>query len=205
MDSLIEFIFQYAHVAHWFIFGALLLAGMSIPISIDLIMLFTALLAATVIPEHTLLLFFTLFLGCCLSAWIAYGIGRTFGNSLFRFRWFSKLLPSERLQKMRAFYEKHGLLTLVIGRFIPFGVRNGIFMTTGLSKMPFAVFALRDALACFLWCTVCFPLFYTLSQHHDLLITSLKTFNLLIFLAFSVTVIGVVWYKVYKKKNQKNC
>src|SRR5262249_54530028 len=99
-----------------------------------------------------------------------------------------------------SFYEKHGLLTLMIGRFIPFGVRNGIFMTTGLSKMPFMVFALRDALACFLWCSVTFSLFYTLSQHKDILLASFKTFNLLIFLAFSVTVIGVIWYKRRTKK-----
>ena len=41
---------------------------------------------------------------------------------------------------MMGFYKKYGALTLVIGRFIPFGVRNAIFLTSGISKMPFAKF-----------------------------------------------------------------
>src|ERR1700722_13880988 len=166
MDTFFEFVIQHAHLAHWFIFGAIILAGMNIPISADLMVIIAAVLAATTVPEHFILLFLSVFLGCYFSAWVAYWIGRKFGPKLMNWRFFRKLLDAEKVEKMRTFYEKHGLLTLIVGRFIPFGVRNAIFMSAGISKMPFSKFIIRDALACFLWSSTAFGLFYLVGQNH---------------------------------------
>jgi membrane protein DedA with SNARE-associated domain len=57
-----------------------------------------------------------------------------------------------------------------------------------------------DALACLVWCSTCFYLFLTLGQNYETIWYYLKAFNLLIFAAFSVTVIGIIWYKGRKKK-----
>src|SRR5262249_36255657 len=89
--------------------------------------------------------------------------------------------------------------TLIVGRFIPFGVRNCIFMSSGMSKMHFGKFALMDALACTIWSGTLFYLFLTLGQNYTTLCHHLKKFNLLLFTAFSVTVIGFIWYKARKK------
>ena len=35
------------------------------------------------------------------------------------------------------YYTKYGVVTLLIGRFIPFGVRNCLFVTAGIGKMRF--------------------------------------------------------------------
>lgn len=199
MEGLIEFITQNAHVAHWFIFGAIILAGLNIPISADLVIIISAVLAATVVPEHTALLFLSVLFGCYLSSWVAYWMGRKFGPTLMRWRFFQKILDANKLEKIRLFYEKHGLLTLIIGRFIPFGVRNGIFMSAGISRMPFSKFILRDSLACFIWTSTTFTLFYFLGQNYQVLYGYVKTFNILIFAVFSVTVIALVWYKRRKK------
>ncbi|MBI2743810.1 MAG: DedA family protein [Chlamydiales bacterium] len=199
MQGLIEFVTQNAHLAHWFIFGAIVLAGMNIPISADLMIIIAAILSATVVPEHTLLLFLSVFLGCYFSAWVAYWIGRKFGPALLRWRLFRKILDENKIEKIRVFYDKHGLLTLLIGRFIPFGIRNGIFMSAGISRMPFSKFIIRDSLACFIWTGCTFTLFYLLGQNYEMLYRYVKAFNVLIFLIFSVTVIAVVWYKRKKK------
>lgn len=199
METLAELITQHAHNAHWYIFFAILLAGFNLPLSADVLILVGAILAATVVPENTWLLFSSIVLGCYLSAMCAYWLGRLVGTRLTRYRLFAKLLSAHRLSKIKQFYEKYGVLSLIIGRFIPFGVRNCIFMSSGISKVPFGKFILLDALACSLWCSATFYLFYTLGHNYHALWQTLKTFNLLIFAAFSVTVIGIIWYKSRKK------
>src|SRR5579883_2219232 len=113
MDSLVNWIVQHAEQAHWFVFASILLAGLNIPISADVIIIVSAILAATVVPENFWLLFLSVFIGCALSAQLAYWVGRLIGPKLLQLRYFSKLLPSERLVKIQNFYEKYGLSTLI--------------------------------------------------------------------------------------------
>lgn len=205
MEHLKEIIIHHAPHAHWYIFVAIILAGFNIPFSADLLILIAAILAATVVPEHTWLLFFSILFGCYFSAMCAYWLGRLIGTALSKRKFFLKLFSVQRLSKIKKFYNKYGLWTLVIGRFIPFGVRNCIFMSSGMSKLHFGKFVLMDALACMLWCSTCFYLFFALGQNYETIWHYLKTFNLLIFAAFSVTVIGAIWYKIRKKsKNKKS-
>ena len=160
MDSIIEFITSHAGHAHWLIFFLNLTCWLQSAHRPRLLLIISAVLAATVVPENTLALFFAVFLGALFSASIAYWIGRSLGPKLFRFPFFSRLLTPQRLENIKKFHEKFGLWSLIIGRFIPFGVRNCIFMSSGLSKMPFSRFILRDALACFLWSSVSFSILF---------------------------------------------
>jgi len=200
MQKIVEFIVEHSSYAPWMTFGMILLAGFNIPISIDVIMVLSAVLAATAIPEHTYSLYLSILIGAYFSAWIAYGVGRLLGKKLLKLRWFAKILHQERLTKVGAFYDKHGFLTLLFGRFIPFGIRNCIFMTAGMSHSHFGRFAMRDMVACFVWVTTCFYAFYNIGLNYQLLMQRVKIINIGIFLAFSVTVIGLVWYKKHKKK-----
>lgn len=199
METLIHWIGSHAEHAHWVIFIAILLAGMNVPISVDILMICAALLAATVMPEHTIHLFLAMFLGCYFSAWIAYWIGRLAGNRLLQVSWFSKLLTAKRINHMRQFIEKYGFFTLLAGRFIPFGVRNCIFLTSGLSRMNFLRFACYDFIACFVWTSCMFYGIYSLGKNYDSVLASFKIFNLFIFAAFNVTLIALIWYKRKKK------
>ncbi len=199
MEYLTDLIARHAHHAHWYLFAAIMLAGFNIPFSADILILLAAVLAATVVPEHLWLLFGSILLGCYFSAMCAYWLGRLLGASLSKSKFLSKIMPPKRLTKIKQFYNKYGLWTLVLGRFIPFGVRNCIFMSSGMSKVHFGKFILMDALACTLWCSTTFYLFFALGKNYETLWHYLKTFNLLIFAAFSVTVIGLIWYKSRKK------
>jgi len=200
MEFFKEFIQSHAHIAHWYLFGAILLAGFNIPISADLLIFLAALLAATIIPEHTVLLFSFLLAGCYLSALIAYFVGRFLGTSLMHKKWFAKIFSEARLQKIRAYYEKHGVWVLILGRFIPFGVRNCIFMSSGMSRLSLKKFMLIDAIGCTAWFTSLFFLFFTLGKNAEFLLAQLKIFNLFIFIGFGVTVIALIWYKRRKKR-----
>lgn len=203
MESFIEFLSNHAAHAHWFIFLGLLLAGCNIPISIDVLLILAALFSAKFVPENTILLYSFLLGGCTIAAWISYSLGRLLGAKLSHWKLFKPILSPEKIEKLGLFYKKYGMWTFIIGRFIPFGVRNCIFMTSGLSKMPFLRFALQDFLACFIWVTSYFILFYHVGQNFEMIWHYVKTLNVLIFLTFAVAVISVIWYKQVKKSQAK--
>ena len=194
MDEIIKLIFAHAHQAHWIVFGALMLAGFNIPISEDLMIILSAVLAATVVPENTLLLFAAVFLGCYLSDWVCYGIGRKFGPKLWNIRWFAKTVDSKRLEQIHLYYQKYGFWTLLIGRFIPFGVRNCLFLTAGMGRMNFGKFILSDGIACLASNTTLFTLAYLAGRNYQTLLSTLKTFNIFLFFAFVVSIICLVLF-----------
>lgn len=200
MEGIIEFVTENARHAPWVVFSASLLAGMNIPISIDILLALSAVLAATTIPEYTYLLFGSVLIGCIFAAWISYWVGRLAGTSLKKIRLFRKPLSDENIAKVRSFYERYGFWTQVVGRFIPFGVRNCLFMSSGMSRLPFKRFALRDAIACTIWAAVFFPIYYTIGSNIDMLASIIKKFNLIVFGLFGLTGIGIFWYKRRKKR-----
>src|SRR5579872_7266904 len=160
METLISFIFEHAPYAHWIVFGALMLAGINVPISEDLMIILSAVLAATVVPENVEKLFLGVFLGCYISDWVCYWIGRLLGPKLWNIAWFAKTFDRRRIDQIHQYYEKYGFWTLLIGRFIPLVVRNGLFLTAGLGRMPFGKFLLSDGIACLCSNTVLFTFAY---------------------------------------------
>ncbi|HSX12772.1 MAG TPA: DedA family protein [Rhabdochlamydiaceae bacterium] len=204
IDGIIQFIHQNAYLAHWFIFGGIILAAFHFPISTDLLMIIGATLAATIVPENVWPLFFAIYFGCIISAWLSYWIGRLLGPKLLRFRFFARILKPERIEKLKNFYGKYGLYTLILGRFIPFGARNCIFMSTGISKSSFSKFALRDALAAGIWSITCFSLIYFLGKNFEVLYHHFKMVSAIILSALSVTGITLFWYRKRKKSSTPN-
>lgn len=174
------------------IFFLLILAGCCLPISIDFIILFAAILAGTSLPIFPL--FISCFLGTILSSWIAYGIGRKFGQRVIEKRPLSFFLSKKRMLFVQKFYQRFGFLTLFIGRFIPFGIRNCLFLSSGMSKMPFWKFALFDLFAAFVWLSLFFGFFYHMSQSYEQMANQLKWFNWAIFLIFLVAITIIIWY-----------
>jgi membrane-associated protein len=145
--------------APWIIFWLLILAGFNFPISEDLMLFASAYLAATHDPLFWHL-FLGVFLGAYLSDLICYGLGRFFGEQIWKVKFLSKMISRKRMLKIQSYYEKHGGLTLLIGRFIPFGVRNGLFTTAGMGKMNFIKFAMYDLVACSISVVFFFTLYY---------------------------------------------
>ncbi|MCH9625544.1 MAG: Inner membrane protein [Chlamydiales bacterium] len=192
MDTLLPFIQEHAVHAHWFLFSALVLAGLNFPISEDLVILLAGVLASTLVPENAWKLFLAVFLGAYLSDWMTYWIGRLWGEKLLNLKIFSRLLPPKKLKQVKHFYKKYGVYTLLVGRFIPFGVRNCLFATAGIGRMRFWKFVVADGVACILSNTTLFMLAYFCGKNcSDLL----KFVNIGIFSAFILAVSGLLWYR----------
>jgi membrane-associated protein len=198
METFMLFIQENAANAHYIIFGLLLLAGFNIPVSEDG-MLFISALIASKYPENFYLLFFGVYLGAYFSDLICYGLGRHFGPKIWKIKFFAKIVSPEKVDQLGGFYKKYGVFTLLLGRFIPFGVRNGLFLTAGLSKMNFLKFALSDLLACTISCTLFFNLYY---KFGDTVIEYVKKGNMII---FGVFLIAICFYFIKRKRliNQK--
>lgn len=186
------FLEKWGTFAPWLVFCLVLLAGLNFPISIDILVTLIAIVSANYLPEKTFLFFFLFTLGCIFSAWISYSLGR----------FFSRFLKPAQAEKMTAFYKKFGFFTFFLCRFIPFGVRNAFFMTSGASKVPFKKFALLDALACTFWSSLFFFTIYSLGQNFDSVLMHLKHINIAIFSLFAVGIfIALI---VYRKKRKNN-
>lgn len=123
-----------------------MLTGFSIPISEDALLLMAGAIGGICgHDQNTILqLYFWVFLACWLSAWEAYWVGRLLGPKLLGIKWFRHILTEQRLLKIKKLLERFGIFTFIVGRFIPGGVRNALFMTSGLIKMPFSLFIMRD-------------------------------------------------------------
>lgn len=191
-------IYKYPHHAHWIIFISLVLAGFNIPISEDLMLLTSGILASAFVPENTFVLWLSVFCGAYISDWIAYWTGRLLGPKLLTIKWLSRVVKRERLDKMHAFYERWGFFAFLFGRFVPFGVRNCLFISAGMGNMSFKKFLLVDGFASLISTTTAFYLAYTFGKHYHILWDFIKTYDTSFLIALGillVTVIGIIWYK----------
>ena len=89
-------------------------------------------------------------------------------------KFFARMVRQNQIDKIHDYYQRYGMLTLILGRFIPFGVRNGLFLTAGLGKMNAAKFAVADLLACTISTVTFFTLYY---QFGSTMINYIKEFN----------------------------
>ena len=161
-------------------------------------MLFISALLASKSPQNFYQLFFAVYLGAYFSDLICYTVGRKLGPKVWKIKLFAKMVSKDQVDKISSFYSKYGVITLILGRFIPFGVRNGLFLTAGLGKMNFVKFALSDLLACTISSVIFFNLYF---KFGEVVIEYVKKGNIIL---FSVFLVGIVIWLVKKKKKAKN-
>lgn len=181
------------------IFALLLLAGFNLPVSEDMMLFLSAFLAKDH-PELLLWFFFGVFMGAYVSDLISYWVGRILGGKLMNSRFAPSSLNRENLDKVNGFYTRYGMGTLIVGRFIPFGVRNLLFMTAGLSHMNFGKFAFADFIACLISNTVYFTLYYI---YGHAVVSTIKQSNYIIFGIFAVGLVLFIGFKLYQKHKAK--
>jgi membrane-associated protein len=94
---------------------------------------------------------------------VNYSVGRWVGPKVFSWetsRWFNKAA----FNKTHAFYEKHGPMTIVVGRFLPF-IRTFTPFVAGVAKMSYPKFALFNVIGGILWVFGLTTLGFLLGNH----------------------------------------
>ena len=164
IDQSINYVTENADAGPVVIFVLLVFSGFNLPMSEDLLTFISASLAQTR-PDLLWSLYFALYLGVLCGDSICYALGRFLGPKIAEIRFLSSMFSKERIERVTRFYARYGLITLVIGRFIPFGVRNGLFLAAGLGKMKFRQFIIADMLAAALSTGVYFWLYFHFAEH----------------------------------------
>ncbi|MEQ9365866.1 MAG: DedA family protein, partial [Leptospirales bacterium] len=199
---MIEFLLNQAAYAHWYIFALLLVAGLNIPVSEDLMAIGAGVLAVTMVPENTALLYAGLFFGAYLGDIENYWLARLAGRRLLRFSVMQRLLPAARLDQARVFLERYGAAAIFLGRFIPFGVRNALFTTAGLSRMAFWKFALFDFFACLSSTALLFSLGRAFGANYPRLLEMLNEGKA--YLLIGLLVLGAIIYAALRLRRNPN-
>ncbi len=126
-------------------------------------------------------------------------IGRFLGEKLLDKGF---LIKRAHIQKTEQFYQKYGLATVFLGRFMPF-VRTFVPFVSGIAKMRWSSFALVSATGSVVW----IGLFLTLGFFFGNLPWVQKNFSLLIagIIVFSILPTAYMWLKskLSSKSGQK--
>lgn len=94
---------------------------------------------------------------------VNYSIGKWVGNKVFSWensRWFNK----EAFNKTHEFYEKHGPITIVIGRFMPF-IRTFTPFVAGVGQMTYPRFAFYNVIGGLIWVCGLTSIGYLIGNH----------------------------------------
>lgn len=79
-----------------------------------------------------------------------YEIGHRSTQAGEKHSWFNKLINQENRLAAEKFFERHGSITIVIGRFIPF-IRTFVPFISGASKMHYKTFVTYNIVGGLLW------------------------------------------------------
>jgi len=137
---------QYVEYYPFAAFAALMLAGLNIPISEDLIIITGALICQGN-PSMLLPVFAATYAGVVISDYFPYLLGKYIRKGTIKSNFITRFFSPRKIVKLHRYLEKYGIFTFIAGRFIPFGVRNTMFMTAGLFGLRLRRFALYDTVA----------------------------------------------------------
>ncbi len=204
MEHLSELLYSLAPYTHFIVFGLLILAGLNLPVSEDLVFIIAASIAATIAPEKTMLIFIGCFAGAYTSDIIAYSIGRFAGRQVMETKVIRRFVSEKKLFKVEEYFHNYGQKTLFFGRFIPFGVRNVLFISAGIARMRFYRFLIIDFLALILTSTILFSLGYFFGENYRIIEPYLDRYKYVVFTIFIIAVILVISLKIKTFKEKKD-
>ena len=188
-SSLIDFMVGLAPHIHYISFLLLVLAGLNLPVSEDMVFIISASIAATMVPGNAPLIFAGCFTGAYLGDMISYGIGRFAGRKVLDTPFFRKRVPESRIERVEGYFERYGSKTLFFGRFIPFGVRNIVFMSAGIGRMSPIRFCIVDFCALCITSSILFFLGYGFGRDIVILFAYLEKYRIVMFLVFIFTLL----------------
>ncbi|MBP6004079.1 MAG: VTT domain-containing protein [Pyrinomonadaceae bacterium] len=116
----------------------------------DSLLVVTGLMARTMPDKlNVYLVLIAFFAGSVIGDNTGYWTGRWMGKTLFN-RESSLIFKPSRVQKAHDFFEKYGVKTVILARFVPI-VRTFAPLVVGAAGMPYPRFVLFSLLGGFLW------------------------------------------------------
>ena len=175
-----------------FAFIALVMAGLNIPFSEDIIIIGGALIAQA---DDSLILpcIIAIYFGVAVSDSVSYFLGYFSARGVIKIKAVKSILSNRYTAKLQGNLDKHGFLTFIVCRFIPFGVRNTLFMSSGFFGLKYRRFLLFDIISSLISVNTLFWLVFIFgeSAERPLHIAGLALLAVLVFLA-AATIIRLI-------------
>ncbi len=131
-------------------------------------------------------------LGSIAGSWLNYLIALKLGR-----KFLEKFISVEKLDKMDAFFEKHGAMSTFMGRLIPV-FRQYISFPAGLAKMNGIIFTLYTAVGALIWIVILDIVGYYIGDNEALIKKYLGNISTGIII---LVIFGLILY-FYRKKRK---
>jgi len=183
MGAILSYLQAHINNVPLFVFVALLLGGFNLPISEDFLIIMSAALCQT--KTASIPIFYSaIFFGALLSDYLVYFWGYLLKRGSISNRFFKKFIKKERTTRISKALNKYGIFAYIIIRFIPFGVRNIMTMTSGFVGVKFYKFMIFDAIATLCSTSTLFWLVYFFGKQEGGMY--IKIFGISLFVCFLV-------------------
>ncbi len=142
MQSLGSFL---SELSLWLILAGLALTQLGFPVPETVFIV-----AAGIVSQRSGLPMLVPIFACSIAVIVGdlalYWLARAFGNRAFESRYLRWVLPKRLLPRIDAMFEKHGLMSIFVARFIS-GLRAATFVLAGMRNLPLRQFVMWDSAA----------------------------------------------------------
>ena len=184
LGDLLQLIGQYGYLV---VFFGVMLESAGVPLPGETVLITAGVLVHRGALDFGDALFFGI-LGAVVGDQIGYWVGR-FGGRPFVLRWGKYVfIAPERLGRAESFFDRHGGKAVFLARFIT-GLRVFGALVAGISRMPWAKFALYNVLGGTTWATAAVSLGYFLWASVGLVEHWVGRFSLLLVAALVLAVL----------------
>lgn len=200
MDKIVDILLSfYGPTPYFLIFGILLVCGLGVPIPED-ITLFAGGLSAYYGLTDLWLTILVAYLGVIIGDSIIFGLGFRYGRRLTKKWLFHKLLPDDRLERVKVEFHKRGNKLIFAARFMP-GLRAPVYFSAGTLHLPYRTFLFYDGVAALLSVpTIVGAVFYFGDELDKVVRTIQKIEHSIIFvLAAVILAVLAKWYMTHRK------
>lgn len=180
-----------------FLFLSLIAGAFGLPIPEDIPLIASGVLIhesqAMLLPT-----FLICYIGILLGDAIIYSIGRFFGPSLYKKKWFQRKISRHGLKKVRSKLEKRSLLTIFIARHL-FWIRTATFLLCGIVRIKPIKFLIADAIAAIISVPIMISLGFFFFANLEEILSNIKHAENTIFALLLFVLLICLIYKLFKK------
>ena len=148
IDYMLSLLGVYVYFGLWFVVFAETGLAVGFFLPGDSLLVVSGLFAAAG-KLNVALVLLAFFLGSVLGDSTGYWTGRFMGKTLFN-RESSRIFKPSRVEKAHAFFEKYGVKTVILARFVPI-VRTFAPLVVGAAEMSYAKFLVFSVIGGLLW------------------------------------------------------
>lgn len=139
--------------------------------------------------------------GSLVGAFINYYLALLLGRKMLKKYGKYFFVQESAVDKMDAYFAKHGHISTFIGRLIP-GIRQLISIPAGLARMDLATFSIFTTLGAGIWALILVMLGYFIGENKELIDMYLKQITVAV--VGILVVLGFVYYRYQTKKNKNS-